>query len=735
MAPHGHPELWPGPLDGTHENHGALPTGVAWYRRRIPLSHADAGRRIYLQFEGIFRASHFYLNDYLVGDHQSGYTECILDITDCVEPGSDNVLAVRVDASEPECWSYEGGGIYRHAWMTKVDPVHVQPNGVFVHADLDPSEPQRATVTVEIEVRNRSDAPAAVTAAVSVTGPGGARCGTASSPEPAILDAWCTVRLVLTVQVRDPALWSPDRPVLYAAEVEIRGGAGVLDRVEVPFGIRSAVFHPDRGFLLNGERVKLKGMCCHQDHAGVGSAVPDAVQEYRIRRLKDMGCNAYRAAHNPPSPAFLDACDRLGMLVISENRLFGSSAAHLEQVGAMVLAHRNHPSVILWSIGNEEMRAQSSIQGPRIARTLRHVVRRLDPTRPVTMAIAPFSWFTMKPEPLETVLPLTREIDVMGFNYCDVHWIRYHELHPSVPVVVTEDTSNGPTRGCCRTDPAACRLSWVEPLREDAFTFERNWKLVAENDFLAGIFVWTGFDYRGEPTPYGWPQVASQYGVMDTCGFAKDPFHYYRAQWRAEPAIHVFPHWSDPVRPGETVTLYCSTNCEEAELVLNGRSLGRRPIPRYGHGVWSGVPYEPGRLEAIGYLSGSAAARAVSETTSAPAAVRAVPDRLELEAGGRDAAVVNVEVVDCRGRVVPTACSELRFRLEGSGRILGTGNGDPASHEPDAAPRRRAFNGLCQVILGSGKTGGTAKLVVSSPGLASAELTLAVLDRPRGKEG
>ena len=720
--PHNYPEFWPGATDGTHESRGALEVGVSWYRRELEIPEADEERCYYLQLDGIFRDSRFFLNDYHVGDHVSGYAPAIVDISDYVVQGQTNQLSVRVDPREPEGWFYEGAGIYRHAWLITTGPTHILPSGAFVHAEFDPDKPESAVVTVDLDIANRGTSSKECRITVDIKQPDGSVCGRAAVDT--ALPVWEESRRSLPLEVADPILWSLDSPALYSAEVRIEGDDGLLDSVTVNFGIRSAVFEADRGFLLNGKPLKLKGMCCHQDHAGVGAAIPDDVQEYRIRRLKSMGCNTYRAAHNPPTPEVVAACDRLGMLMLPENRIFSSSPDHIRQIESMVKTHRNNPSVILWSLGNEEMRAQTDPQGPKIARSLRRAVLRHDPTRPVTLAIPPFSWFTMAPEPLEPVLDTADEIDVMGFNYCDVHWPRFHELRPDMPIVVTEDTSSGPTRGCYRSDKAAGHLSYLDPYQEEAFTFEENWALVAEHDFLSGICIWTGFDYRGEPSPFGWPQVASQYGVMDSCGFPKDGYYYYRSQWLDEPQIHLFPHWNDPGTPDGTVTVYSFTNCDEAELLLNGNSMGRKDVARYHHVEWTGISYEAGVIEAVGYVNSAVAAKHRVETTDEPANIGVFPDHTKISRRG--SVVVNLEIVDSKGRTVPTAANPLDFVVEG-GEFLGAGNGDPACHEPDKARRHSAFNGLCQVILQAGGDTGEMHLTVNSPGLGSTTATIAII--------
>ena len=735
---HGIPEMWPGSINDARDSHGSLPPDIAWYRKSFEIPSSDEGRRIYWVFDGIYRDSRVFLNDYHIGDHLSGYTGFCFDVTDFIRYGESNLLAVRVDAREPEGWFYEGGGIYRHTWLIKTEPVHVRPWGDFHYAHVQnngapvsgpaPEVAQEQSVSARVftrlELRNRYENAVSCRIAVKFTGPMGKE--TAAAEGRLELAPWSDKEIILEADIADPQLWSPDNPVLYKAVSEVYVDGVLSDVLCSTFGLRSAVFDAERGLILNGREIKLKGMCCHQDHAGVGVAVPDSVQEYRIRRLKEMGANAYRCAHNPPAPELMDICDRLGMLVMAENRLFSSGPENIDQLEAMVRIHRNHPSVILWSLGNEEMRAQSALEGPRIAGTLKQVVRKLDHTRPVTLAIPPFSWFTMKPTELEPVLPTADRLDVMGINYCDIHWLRFHELRPKLPLVISEDWSKGPTRGCYATEQIRCHLSYLHPRDEEAFYFEHAWELVAKHPFISGIFVWTGFDYKGEPAPFEWPAISTQFGVMDTCGFPKDNYYYYKSQWKDEPMVYLFPHWNHPGRTGKPIDIYCFSNCAEVELLVNEKSLGKKNVTPYHHIEWNAVEYQPGMLEAIGYNGGESAASYGIETTGPAHAVRLLPDVTQLNGDGKDAAIINVQIVDKEDRVVPTASNEILFGLSGAGKFLGAGNGNPSSHESDKEPRRRAFNGLCQLIVIAGSEPGAITLSAASPGLIGSTASIEV---------
>lgn len=703
-----------------YATHGSLPPVVGWYRKRFDLTEADRRRRLCLEFDGIARNARVWLNHHFLGCQPSGYAGFRFDITDIAE--EINTLVVRADATEYEGWWYEGGGIYRHAWLVKYDPVHFAHDGVFVHAKV--SSPRAAEVTVQTELCNETDAAFDGRLSLVVESPAGRVVARGACD--ACIPAGGSASLASCLNVENPALWSVDSPRLYTLRAELfarcsTSGSGSLERIDelaIPFGIRSFRFDPDNGFFLNGQPLKLKGVCCHQDHAGVGVALPDAIQEYRIRRLKEMGCNAYRCSHNPPTPELLDACDRLGMLVMDENRLLGSTPGVLGELEAMVKRDRNHPAVIMWSIGNEE-HLQGQESGARMAASMRRRVRSLDPTRPVTLAMHG-SWGK----------GASAVLDVQGCNYIKAGNVdEFHKQFPSQPVVYTESCSTVGTRGIYATDtdkgyvPAydvkGHLIGWGDPAEE-------NWLHCLKRPFVSGTFVWTGFDYRGEPSPYAWPCISSHFGILDTCGFPKDNYYYYQAWWSDRDVLHILPHWNWPGREGERIAVWVHSNCDAVELFLNGRSQGRKRVRRDRHLEWK-VPYRPGALLAKGYRKGRPPQMARVETTGPAAAIRLVPDRAGLNADNEDTALVRVEILDCRGRIVPLADNAVDFTLRTQGRILGVGNGDPSSHEPDKAARRRAFNGLCQVIVQAGNGKAPIILEAASPGLKPARLEIRVV--------
>src|SRR5208283_2597373 len=669
---------------------------IGWYRRTFFIPSADLGRRISVEFDGVFRDSVVWVNGFYLGRHASGYTGFRYDMTDYLNYGGDNVLAVRVDASMEEGWFYEGAGIYRHVWLSKTAPLHVAQWGTFVTTR---PEGDAAEVRALTTVANDGAADAAFDLEQSIEDPEG-RVVATGRVAGAAAAAGTSAVFPCTLAVSHPRLWSLESPALHRLVTVVRFGGTVVDRYETVFGVRSVAFDPDHGFFLNGKRVELLGTNNHQDYVGVGIAVPDSLHEDRISRLKEMGCNAVRCSHNPPAPEFLDACDRLGLLVIDENRMMGTSPEALGQLESMMTRDRNHPSIVLWSLGNEEWAIEGKIMGARVAAAVQAFARRLDPSRRVTAAISG-GWGG-----------ISSVIDVAGYNYIkQSNSDKQHADYPSQPGVGTEESTTRQTRGIYFDDPA---MGYIAPAKNapSGGNMELGWQHYASRPYLAGLFYWTGFDYRGEPEGHGWPQVTNHSGILDICGNPKDGFYYLKAWWTGQPVVHLFPHWNWAGREGEVMDVWCYSNCERIELFLNGRSLGAREMPRYGHLEWQ-VPYEPGVLEARGSRDGGAVATGRVETTGKAVRLRLSPNRPSVRADGLDAVVFTVSALDEQGRPVPTAGNLVRFAVEG-GRAVGVGNGDPASHEPDVF-----FDAVRQVTVEDWK-GRIAPPGTDSPGPADA---------------
>lgn len=641
-------------------------TSVGWYRRTFTIPNEDLGRRIRIEFDGIFRNARIFVNGSFLGEQPSGYLPTSYDLTDYLNYGGENVVAVRVDATMEEGWFYEGAGIYRHVWLQKTSPLHIPRDGTWVRTEVANG---RATIKIETTLLNEGRAVADGTLVHKIIGPDGKVIAQNETTVNAIAPGNEYTRND-ELAIESPALWSIERPALHRLVTEIRQGDKVIDHYETAFGVRTLRFDPKTGFFLNGQHVVLKGTNNHQDHAGVGTALPDALQEFRLRRLKEMGSNAYRAAHHPPTPELLDACDRLGILVIDENRLMGTAPVHLDAVKQMIRRDRNHPCVILWSLGNEEWGMEGNIKGARIAATMQEYARRLDPTRLTTVAISG-GWGG-----ISTV------IDVAGVNYVkQAHVDQQHADYPNQIIVGTEETTTQSTRGVYIDDKKHAHLAPL-PDSSPGGSTEFGWKFYTERPFAAGLFYWTGFDYRGEPTPFEFPAISSQFGILDTCGFPKDGFYYLKSWWTNEPVLHIYPHWNWPGREGQDIEVRAFTNCDEIDLALNGTSLGRKKVERNGHVAWN-VRYAPGTLVARGYRSGHETLVQTVKTTGAAAALALTADRTQINADNRDVSVVTVDVRDADGAIVPTAGNRVTFSIRGPGRIIGIGNGDPSSHEPD----------------------------------------------------
>ncbi len=694
---------------------------IGWYRRTFEIPAGDEGRRISVEFDGVFRDSIVWINGHRLGRHQSGYTSFSYDVTDLLNYGGTNVIAVRVDASCWEGWWYEGAGIYRHVWLTKTDPLHVARCGTFVTSEVKRTT---AVVTARTTIVNESDNALTFVLQSDLSPRHGfaTRANrahglkTRATTKPIVLASWEQREIVQTIRIARPRLWSPDQPNLYRLRSTIIRRREAVDEYDTSFGIRTLRWDAPKGFFLNGKPLKIKGTCNHQQHAGVGIALPDRLHTFRLEKLKELGSNAYRCSHYAVAPELLDECDRLGFLVMAENRLAGSSPEILSQFEGMIRRDRNHPSVILWSLANEEHTVQWSIAGERIGRTMTRLAHRLDPTRKVTTA--------MHDRGLDE--GFANVVDVHGWNYIKVGDIEaFHARRPEQPIVGSEEGSTVCTRGVYADDAGKGYVSAYD-VRTPKWgsTAESWWRFFSDRPWLAGGFVWTGFDYFGEPIPYKWPCTASHFGLMDLCGFPKDNFYYYQSWWSDDRTVlHLFPHWNWEGHEGEEIDVRCFSNCDEVELFVNGRTHGRKTVVRNSHVAWV-VRYEAGAIEAIGYHGKKRVATAKRETTGPAARLVLGTDRMSISADGDDVASVTVTAVDAKGRFVPTANDLVRFNISGAGVIIGIGNGDPSSHEADKGSQRSLFNGLACAIVQSTLKAGPIRIAARAAGLKSAMLTL-----------
>jgi beta-galactosidase len=723
--------------DGSHGFRAVGPgytrNSIGWYRRQFELPKEDAGKRIWLTFDGVFRNATVWVNGWLVKQHDGGYYPFREDITDVVHFGGKNVISVRVDASKFEGWFYEGAGIYRHVWLDKTAPVAIAPDGVFIHTEYNDNVPEGpASICIETRILNPPTNFGALKITHKLIAPDGKKVAETmpvAEPRPPRFMAAKTVekaqedfrnmivlrpafrpRFAPGEQIKPPRwqmpktdfmgngfppaeamptdieLWSPENPKLYKLITTVSVEGKVVDQKETTFGIRTVGFDKDKGFLLNGQPYELKGTCNHQDHAGVGAALPDALQDFRVKKLKEFGCNAIRTSHNPPTPELLDACDRLGMLIMDESRLLGSDSENLKKWDDQIRRDRNHPSVAIWSVANEEFSVQSSSQGGNVAKTMQDYVKRLDPTRPVTYA-APQG---------DTFAGINGVIEVRGWNYHIGQGMDdYHAKHPEQPNVGTEQASTVCTRGIYANDKQRGYVSAYDDNAPSwAHRAEHWWPFFADRPWLSGGFVWTGFDYRGEPTPYGWPCINSHFGILDTCGFWKDNAWYYQAWWTTNTVLHLLPHWNWPDKVGQEIRVDALSNCKTVELFLNGESLGKQDMKPNSKLSWQ-VKYAPGTLSAKGFdADGKQIAETKVETTGDAAQIQLTPDRATINADGEDVSVFTVSALDDKGRAVPVAQNNIHFAVEGAGKIIGVGNGDPSCHEPDTFIPQSSVRGI-----------------------------------------
>jgi beta-galactosidase len=708
--------------DPEQRSHGYKPLGrrypetsVGWYRREFEIPESDLGRRISVEFDGAFRSVLVFVNGCFIGRSDNGYVPFCFDLTDFLSYGAKNFITLRVDASFGDGWFYEGAGVYRHVWLTKTDALHLGKWDSTVRASL---EGDSAIVKLDTIVENQGKA--AENALVSwriYDGEGEAVASAVTTTHSIAVDD--SMALSATARLTTSKLWSVDAPNLYFAVVSVSTGGVIRDAERICFGVRTVRFDSNQGFFLNGKSLKIQGTCNHQDHAGIGAAIPDRLHSFRLGILKEMGCNAVRTSHNMPTPEWVEACDRQGMMMMCETRQLSSSAEGLAQLELMVKRYRNSPSIILWSIGNEEWQLQNdqAEQGAKIAATMQRRVSELDPTRLVSVAVNG----TNEKGPSEP-------FNVIGFNYSYDRPDPYHLKNPTRSLFGSETASVVSTRGIYTTDPLRNTVSAYddyEPIKRHR-TAQDWWKFYAEREWEAGGFAWTGFDYRGEPTPYNWPSINSQFGIADICGFPKDTYFYYKAWWGKEPVLHLFPHWNFEGKEGEEIPVWVHSNLDEVELLVNGISLGKQKVPHLEHVEWK-ARYDPGAIEARGYKDGKLLLTERRETTGPAVAIRLTADRTEINADGEDIAILKVEVVDKDGRSVPTATQLIGFHFSGTGLLIGVGNGDPNCQESDKAPRRSLFSGLAQAIVQASKHEGEIHIEAVKEDWGGEELTPAKL--------
>jgi len=641
-------------------------TSIGWYRKTINIPQSDLGRKISLLFDGVFRNSEVWLNGFYLGQEQSGYLDFQYDITDYINYGAENVICVKADASLEEGWFYEGAGIYRDVWLVKTSPLHIAKDGVKISYTLNGNS---AEMSVKAEILNESleNKNASINIVLKTSD------GKVVAEKKSLLKNLLSQSGHIFYEkfsAKDLQLWNVENPNLYTVELSVMENGKQTDFQIFKTGFRTIEFTSDKGFFLNHKHLKIVGVNIHQDFAGVGCAVPKALQIERVKMLKKYGFNGIRTSHNPVNPDLLDVCDSLGMLVLEETRLEGINEYHKSQLKRMIYRDINHPSIIAWSIGNEEWQIESNIFGERITRTLQAYAKTLDSTRMYTAAVSGGCGYGT-----------SESLELMGFNYlaqCDID--QYRQKHLSQPGWLTEETSGCGTRGIYIADSASCHIPQFD--YQDGVSIERGYKFCLERDWMAGLFFWTGFDYRGEPTPFSYPAISSQFGILDICGFAKDQAYYILANNTKEPMVHLFPHWNFSNYEGKNIKVWAYTNCDEAELFVNKKSLGKQKPEKYGHLAWN-VKYKAGEIMIKGYKNGRVVATDSHKTSLEAKKLVLEGSKLEFSKQGEDIILVTVSSEDKNGIYVPNASNNVKFEISGPGEIIGVGNGDPSSLEND----------------------------------------------------
>ena len=643
---------------------GSLARPNAWYRRYFRLPESARSQRVTLTFDGIATHANVWVNGHLMARHFGGYMGFAVDMTDVARFGDDeNVVSVFVHNEEPEGWWYEGAGIYRHVWLTLTDPVHVARCGVYVTNQA--GEEDRWTTRASVTVENESDSSASVAVRARLMDDKGCAVAEALSA-PREVAAGESAVFENTLCVERPALWLVDSPNLYRVIIEVLLDGDAVDRVETVTGFRTLAFSPEEGFFLNGRPMLIKGVCAHQDFGGEGIGQPDSLKRFRIRQLKAMGCNAYRTAHNPPSPEFLRLCDEEGLLVMDENRWFESYGEGLAQLEDMIRRDRNHPCVVFWSLGNEEP-VQGFETGRRIFASMKKAVKRLDDTRPLLMAMHNG---LMNGQAAAVC-------DVLGVNYNEAMIEAIHARNPDKPMIGSENYS-------LSDEPEANRALGIE-----------TWRLVKTLPYMSGCFIWTGIDYRGE---HRYPTVLAACGALDINCLPRDDFYAYQAYWKDGPTVRLCPKNAAPPEPGETLRLGVYSNAEMVELFVNGRLAERRAIPEFDLPEWV-LPYEPGEWKAVAMNGGRAVAEHTLHLGGAATALKLTLLTPEMRANGRDAALIVTQAVDAAGNPVPWAEGEARFEVLEGGRLSSTCSGAEDDHVPCPAAARKLHRGRCAAVV------------------------------------
>jgi beta-galactosidase len=720
---------------------GALPGGIGWYRKTFTVPASSKGKLVYIDFDGVYQKSDVWVNGHHLGFRPNGYISFRYDLTPYLNFGGNNVIAVKVDNSvQPNSRWYSGSGIYRNVWLVTTNKVAINHWGTYV-TTTDVSEAS-AKVNLKVQVKNASASSSVTVKTTLYDGAGNViAAGGAIPSKEQLKDTVFETEATLTV--KNPQLWNVDKPYLYKAVTQVLSGKTVIDEYTTPVGIRYFNFDVDKGFSLNGKAMKILGVCDHHDLGSLGAAINTRALERQLQILKAMGCNGIRTSHNPPAPELLDLCDKMGFIVMDEAfdtwewakakydyHLFFKKW-HKRDLEDQILRDRNHPSVMIWSIGNE-IGQQSDTSALRIAPQLTAIVHSLDKTRPITSA-------NNNPDKNNKIIA-SGAIDLVGYNYHEGEYAGFHDRYPGKKFIATETTSGLETRGYYEMPSDSIRVwpeSWDKPFVREGnnvsaydnvrppwgSTHEMTWKVMKKYDFLSGMFIWTGFDYLGEPTPYSWPSRSSYFGIVDLAGFPKDVYYMYQSEWTNKDVLHIFPHWN--WTPGKMIDIWAYyNNADEVELFLNDKSLGiKKKTGDDLHIMWR-VKYEPGTLKAVSRKNGKVVLTRLIHTAGEPAKIELSADRKLIKAGGKDMSFITVRILDKDGNVVPDADNLVNFKINGEAFIASVDNGDPVSHDSFKVSYRKAFHGLALAIVQTKEKAGSITFTATSKGLQNASLVL-----------
>jgi beta-galactosidase len=723
---------------------GALPGGIGWYRKTFTVPAASKNKLVYIDFDGVYHHSDVWVNGHHLGFRPNGYISFRYDLTPYLNFGGQNVIAVKVNNSEqPNSRWYSGSGIYRNVWLTTTNKIAIDHWGTYVTTpQVDDAS---ATVAIDIKVKNTSATHDAYTVKVGIYDAAGKMVSVGGSIPSAgnLGDTAAAYNNKLTVKT--PQLWSVERPYLYKVVTQVLVGKTIVDEYTTNLGIRYFNFDADRGFTLNGKSMKILGVCDHHDLGSLGSAVNTRALQRQLEILKAMGCNGIRTSHNPPAPELLDLCDKMGFIVMDEAfdmwkiqknkfdyHLFWDEW-HKRDLQDQLLRDRNHPSVFIWSIGNEigEQYSKTDTAGRNIARELAGIVRSMDTTRPIT---------TANNDPSRTNnLIASGALDLIGYNYHEGDYAKFHERFPGKKFIATETTSGLETRGYYEMPSDSIRIwpeKWDKPMVREGnnvsaydntrppwgSTHEATWKVMKKYDHLSGMFVWTGFDYLGEPTPYSWPSRSSYFGIIDLAGFPKDVYYMYQSEWTTKPVLHIFPHWN--WTPGKMVDVWAYyNNADEVELYLNGKSVGiKKKTGDDLHIMWR-LKFEPGTIKAVSRKDGKVVLTKTISTAGVPAKIQLIADRKTITADGKDLSFITVNILDKDGNIVPDADNRIKFTISG-GTLASVDNGNPVSHDSFRADNTKAFHGKALAVVKGRETAGDITVMATGAGLASARVVL-----------